>query len=111
MTRIIIIGSKGRMGMALLACAPNHREIQIVGQMDQGDDLAAIINQCDVVVDFSSHTVTAGLVELCAKHGKAIVIGTTGHDDAAKSEIGNRKSEIANQKSQIANRKSQIMMW
>ena len=93
-TKIIITGSKGRMGKALLACAPNHREIEVVGQIDQGDDLAAIINRCDIVVDFSSHKATGGIVELCAKHQKAIVIGTTGQDDASKSEIGNRKSEI-----------------
>ena len=41
MTRVIITGSKGRMGQALLACAPQHRELEVVGQIDQGDDLAA----------------------------------------------------------------------
>ncbi len=94
MTKVIITGSKGRMGKALLACAPQHAELELVGQIDQGDDLAAIISRCDVVIDFSSHQATGAIVELCAKHRKGIVIGTTGHDDAATSEIGNRKSEI-----------------
>ena len=40
MTKIIITGSKGRMGRALLACAPNFREIEVAGQIDAGRCLA-----------------------------------------------------------------------
>jgi len=87
MTKIIITGARGRMGQALVACAPQHPELSVVDQIDQGDDLAAVIAKCDVVVDFSSHTATAEIVALCAKHGKALVIGTTGHDDAARARI------------------------
>ena len=87
MTRVIITGSRGRMGKALIACAPHHRELELVGHVDQGDNLADIIAKCDVVIDFSSHTATASIAELCVKHGKALVIGTTGHDDAEKSRI------------------------
>ena len=94
MTKIIITGSKGRMGKALLACAPQHREIEVVGQIDQGDDLAGIITRGDVVIDFSSHAATASIAGLCAKHKKALVIGTTGHGDSDQSAIGNLKSEI-----------------
>ena len=96
MTRVIITGAKGRMGQALIACAPQLRDnIQIVGQVNRRDNLAAIIGSSDVVVDFSSNTATLGFVELCAKHRKAIVIGTTGHSDIEKSEITKLKSEIA----------------
>ena len=94
MTKIIITGSNGRMGRALLACAPNHSAIEVVGQIDQGDDLAAIIGRCDIVVDFSSHSATVGIAELCATHGKAMVIGTTGHDDTARLRITNCASRI-----------------
>ncbi len=82
------------MGKALLACAPNHRDVEVVGQIDQGDDLAAIISGCDVVIEFSSHSATPGIAELCAGQGKAMVIGTTGHDDAARSLITNCASRI-----------------
>ena len=94
MTNIIINGFKGRMGQTLLACAAGMPAVKIVGQVDQGDDLGAIIGQCDAVIEFSFHNVTAGVVELCAKHGKALVIGTTGHNDAEKSQISNFKSQI-----------------
>ena len=94
MTKIIITGSKGRMGRALAACAPQHRELEITGQIDQDDDLAAIITRCDAVIDFSSHAATAGIAELCASHGKALVIGTTGHDDAEKSLVTQHAARI-----------------
>ena len=94
MTKIIITGSKGRMGQALIACAKNFSELEIAGQIDQGDDLAAVIGNGDVVVDFSLHSATPGVVELCAIHKKAVVIGTTGHSDSEKSQIANCKSQI-----------------
>jgi 4-hydroxy-tetrahydrodipicolinate reductase len=94
MTRIIITGAKGRMGNALIACAPSFRELEIVGQIGSGDDLGAVIDKSDAVIDFSSPSATPGIVELCAKNRKAIVIGTTGHSDSEKLEIGNCKLEI-----------------
>lgn len=94
MTKAVITGSKGRMGLALLACAPQHREIEVVGQIDQGDDLRAVIERSDVVIDFSSHSATASIAELCSSHGKALVVGTTGHDDTEKSRITHHASRI-----------------
>lgn len=94
MTRVIITGSRGRMGKALVACAVQHPQLEVVGQIDQGDDLATIIARCDVVIDFSSHTVTATIAELCVKHGKALVIGTTGHADDEKNRITHHASHI-----------------
>ena len=94
MTKIIITGSKGRMGQALVACAKNFRELEIAGQVDQGDDLGDVIARGDVVVDFSSHTATAGIVSLCAEKKKALVIGTTGHSENEKVEIGKRRTQI-----------------
>jgi 4-hydroxy-tetrahydrodipicolinate reductase len=94
MTKIIITGSKGRMGQALLGCAAHFPELEVVGQIDQGDDIRSVIEKCDAVIDFSFHNATAGIAELCAKHKKALVIGTTGHSDAEKSKISNLKSQI-----------------
>jgi 4-hydroxy-tetrahydrodipicolinate reductase len=94
MTKIIITGSKGRMGRALIACAAHHPDVQIVGQIDKGDDLQAVIGQGDVVLDFSSHSATPVIAGLCAAHKKALVVGTTGHSDEGKSQIAELKSQI-----------------
>lgn len=87
MTRVIITGSKGRMGQALIACATRMPELQVVGQIDQGDDINSAIDAGDVVVDFSFHNATASIAELCARKKKALVIGTTGHSDADRKRI------------------------
>ena len=88
-TKVIITGASGRMGQALIACAKNFHDLEVAAQVDQNDDLAAVISKTDVVVDFSSHSATPPIVELCAKHKKAIVIGTTGHSDTEKTMIAN----------------------
>jgi 4-hydroxy-tetrahydrodipicolinate reductase len=94
MIKVIITGAKGRMGKALIACAPNFRELEIVGQIDVGDDLGAVIARGDVVVDFSSQTATVSVADLCAQHQKALVIGTTGHTDTNTFEVRLRKAQI-----------------
>ena len=94
MTRIIITGSKGRMGKALSDCAGRDPALRIAGLIDQGDDLRAVLAQADVVIDFSTHTATPGITELCAAQHKAMVIGTTGHSDAERSQILSFKAQI-----------------
>jgi 4-hydroxy-tetrahydrodipicolinate reductase len=87
MTRVIITGSKGRMGKTLLACLPQHPDLQLAGQIDQGDNLRDLIEAADLVIDFSSHSATADIVALCATHQKAIVIGTTGYSTEDRFQI------------------------
>src|SRR5438552_11768847 len=94
MTKLIITGSKGRMGRALAACAERNPDLHVVGQIDQGDDLRGVIANGDVVLDFSSHSATPGIAALCAEHNKALVIGTTGHSEDGKSQISDLKSQI-----------------
>ena len=94
MTKIIITGSKGRMGQALVACAKKIHGLEIVAEIDQGDDLATVISKCDVVIDFSAHAATVAVAKLCAKHKKALVIGTTGHTDTDTFEIKQNKAKI-----------------
>ncbi len=79
--KVIICGAKGRMGQTLVACAKVDPELQLVGEIDLGDDLGKVVGLCDVVVDFSAHESTAMIAKMAADHKKALVIGTTGHSD------------------------------
>jgi 4-hydroxy-tetrahydrodipicolinate reductase len=94
MTRIIITGSKGRMGRALVACAPQHSDLLVTAQIDQGDDLRGVIQQGDVVIDFSSHNATQGIAAACAEFKKALVIGTTGHSEEGRAQFTRLSSQI-----------------
>jgi 4-hydroxy-tetrahydrodipicolinate reductase len=87
MTRIIINGSRGRMGHALLTGAGQFPTLSVAGAVDQGDNLEAIVPSADVIIDFSFHSVTPAVAELCARNGRALVIGTTGHSEAEKAAI------------------------
>ena len=75
------------MGQALLACAPRHEGLQVTAGTDIGDDLAAHLPATDVVIDFTLHHVTAGVAAACAAAGRALVIGTTGHNEQDKAAI------------------------
>ncbi|MBE7501843.1 MAG: 4-hydroxy-tetrahydrodipicolinate reductase [Verrucomicrobiales bacterium] len=87
MITLAIIGSKGRMGQMLLACAAREADLQVVGQVDQGDDLESAVAAAQVVIDFSLAEATRPVAACCAAHRKPLVIGTTGHAAGEKAEI------------------------
>ncbi len=87
MIHLIIAGSKGRMGNALLTCAKNDTLLHVVGGVDIGDDLAQVIAKCDVLIDFSAHEAMPTIAKLAVQHRKAMVIGTTGHNDNEAAAI------------------------
>ena len=84
--RILINGAKGRMGQALIAAA-GELKLSIGAVVDAGDDLPAALASCDVIVDFSSHQATRGVLEAAIATKKPVVIGTTGHSTEAKAEL------------------------
>jgi 4-hydroxy-tetrahydrodipicolinate reductase len=87
MTKVVITGAYGRMGLTLLRCAEQIETIDVVGQIDQGQDLREVIENADVVVDFSFHDTTVRFAEICATNKKALVIGTTGHTDSETAQL------------------------
>jgi 4-hydroxy-tetrahydrodipicolinate reductase len=87
MTKLVICGSKGRMGQMLLACAARNPQLQVVGQVDMGDDLRSVIEAADAIIDFSSPDATLENATLCAWNHKALIIGATGHSPEQKSQI------------------------
>jgi 4-hydroxy-tetrahydrodipicolinate reductase len=76
--QILLNGAKGRMGQTIAGLA-GETGVIIRAALDVGDDLAAHIARCDVIIDFSSHQATAKVLEAAVAHRKAVVIGTTGH--------------------------------
>jgi 4-hydroxy-tetrahydrodipicolinate reductase len=84
---IIICGAKGRMGRALVSAISSDPELRLGGEVDQGDDLTKIIAASDVVIDFSVREATAAVAKIAADHKKALVIGTTGHNDGEKTSV------------------------
>lgn len=79
--RLLINGSKGRMGHAIIATAQEDPAVTVAAEIDHGDDFLAALPACDAVIDFSQPGLTVGITKACAAAGKILVIGTTGHSD------------------------------
>jgi len=118
MNRIAIVGASGRMGLCLIkaAVAVNHASVTAVisrpeslaigkdagelagigtlGIKVQGD-LALVMNDFDVLIDFTRPDASMAFIEQCRRAGKKIVIGTTGYNEAQKAEIAKAAEDIA----------------
>jgi len=84
--KILLNGSKGRMGLAISDCAEANDAI-IAAACDAGDDASAVIADCEAVIDFSYHEVTPDTAALAAREKLPLVIGTTGHTPEERSAI------------------------
>lgn len=93
MTAIGIIGSKGRMGQALVAAIEEAGHSH-AGGADQGDDVAALVAASDVLVDFSSPKALQANLDACVAANKPIVIGTTGLEAEHHAAIDQAATKI-----------------
>ena len=76
------------MGQALLRVArEKNPALTVAARIDRGQELGQVIQDADVIVDFTTHEVTVPFARLCAQHKKAMVIGTTGHTEAERAEL------------------------
>lgn len=85
--KIGILGSNGRMGQTLMALVQATDGVTLAGGVDQGDDIEALIEASDAVIDFTRPEATLAFAELTAKHGTAHIIGTTGFNEAEFLEL------------------------
>ncbi len=110
MTRIAITGAAGRMGKNLVEAVlaadgveltaaiinPNSSLLgadigELVGAGKVGvaavGDLADVVDQFDVLIDFTTIELTLSNLQFCRQHGKKIIIGTTGFSAEEKTAI------------------------
>lgn len=110
MIRIAVTGAAGRMGKTLIEAIASHPGLELAAAVERPDsslvgadagelaglgrngvtvagDLAAVINDFDVLIDFSVPDSSLVNVELCASHGKCLVLGTTGFSSEQKALI------------------------
>ncbi|MBM9520216.1 4-hydroxy-tetrahydrodipicolinate reductase [Desulforhopalus vacuolatus] len=112
MIKVIVAGAAGRMGKMLCRMVTEHPELELAGAFDAvggpavgrdsgelalgiangvviGEGLESEIDRGDVIIDFTFHTATLEFARIAAKHGTAMVIGTTG---LAAEELAELKS-------------------
>ena len=78
--RIVFAGAKGRMGQALLPGLRATEGIDVVAEIDHGDDLARAVadGDADVVVDFTTPEAAVPNARAIVAAGVQGVIGTPG---------------------------------
>lgn len=112
MTRIAVVGASGRMGLCLIKAAVNENLLSVVISRtaigkDAGDlagigsqniivgnDIEAVLDDFDVLVDFTRPQASIQHIEICRQAHKKIVIGTTGFNDEQKILIQKASKEI-----------------
>jgi 4-hydroxy-tetrahydrodipicolinate reductase len=109
--KVAIAGAGGRMGRTLVEAVLAQRDLslavaldvagspaigQSAGQTRIAADLAAL-SGVEVLIDFTRPEGTLAHLDACLAHRKAMVIGTTGFNDAQKARIaeGARRIPIA----------------
>lgn len=113
-----VIGAGGRMGRMLVEAVQENSqttlnaaierqgsslvgadagEVAAIGRLDVQivDDLKAVINDIDVLIDFSLPDATEQNMQICAANKVAMVIGTTGFNEQQEQVLKDASKQIA----------------
>ena len=116
--KVGVIGAGGRMGRMLIEAVQNNPktilnaaierqgsslvgadagEVAAIGRLEVQivDVLEAVINDIDVLIDFSLPDATEKNMQVCAEHNVAMVIGTTGFNEAQEQVLAKASEKIA----------------
>ena len=94
MTKIAVVGASGRMGQTIIEAINQNDKVALGVALDKGDDLSAMVDQFDVVIDFTRPEATLEYLAVCVAAGKSIVIGTTGFDEPGLAAINKAAQQI-----------------
>ena len=116
--KVGVIGAGGRMGRMLIEAVQDNPqttlsaaierqgsslvgadagEVAAIGRLDVQivDNLAAVINDIDVLIDFSLPDATEKNMQICAEHNVAMVIGTTGFNKQQEQVLATASEQVA----------------
>lgn len=111
MIRVIVAGAAGRMGQRIIHMVQAHPQLRLSGAFERPgspaiskdagaisglgetgvritEGLESVIDQADVLVDFTFHEASVQFARQAAEHGTAMVIGTTGLGPEELAAIG-----------------------
>ncbi|MDY5987407.1 MAG: 4-hydroxy-tetrahydrodipicolinate reductase [Lachnoclostridium sp.] len=116
--KVIVVGPRGKMGKLITQIAASRDDMELVagvapkgrdyigkdlGQAalvgyDLGvpvvDDLESVIDQCDVIIDFSTREMAMEVLKMAIAHKKALVCGTTGFSPEEFQKFRDAANEI-----------------
>jgi 4-hydroxy-tetrahydrodipicolinate reductase len=93
---VAVSGAAGRMGETVCGAVEGAEDMELTGRADPslGVELAEVLGEAEVVVDFSTPDTALDNARACLEAGTHVVVGTTGFDldalrDAADSAGAN----------------------
>ena len=118
MINIAVTGAGGRMGKALIEAVSTTEGMQLSAAIERPDSsligvdagelagvgrnqvavsasLQDVVDQFDVLIDFTAPDATAQNASLCAQHGKKIVVGTTGFNEQQLQQVKQASEQAA----------------
>lgn len=117
-TKIAVTGAAGRMGKTLIEAISNAEGVELTAALERAessligadagelagigkngvvivDDINKVINDFDVMIDFTVPAATLANAAACAAAGKKMVIGTTGFTEQQKSQLLAHQEKIS----------------
>lgn len=117
-TRIAITGAAGRMGKTLIEAVANAEGCELGAALERPgssligvdagelagigkngvsvvEDINAVINDFDVLIDFTIPAATLANIAVCRSAGKSIVIGTTGFTPEEQAQLEATTADIS----------------
>lgn len=117
-TRIAVTGAAGRMGKMLIEAIGVADEVELTAAIERPDSsligadsgelaglgkngiavvggLKEVLNDFDVLIDFTAPQATLANAAICARNSKKMVVGTTGFTAEQKTELLGRQHDMA----------------
>jgi 4-hydroxy-tetrahydrodipicolinate reductase len=86
MLKVAVFGAQGRMGSQVIAAVTAAPDLELYAAIDADDPIELAVG-ADIAVDFTLPSVVMGHIQWCVERGIAIVVGTTGFDEAKYAQV------------------------
>ena len=94
MTNILLVGSKGRMGKAIIDVVAARDDVNIAAEVDMGIPFPANADGLDAIIDFSNPAALDGVLSFALKYSLPVVFATTGYSDEQLAKIKEASAKI-----------------
>ena len=84
MTRVAVLGARGRMGRTVCSAVRSADDLSLVAELDEGWES---LGDAEVAVDFTTPSVVMDNIRRCLDAEVDVVVGTTGFDAADLDQV------------------------
>lgn len=86
--KVGVLGARGKVGRVVCEAVADADELELVAEIDEGDDLETLVaTGAQAVVDFTHPDVVMDNLRFCIERGIDAVVGTTGFDEARLEQV------------------------